>query len=218
MKYIVNPHPQHTPEWLAARAGRLNGSTVGAIYTKPKAGNDESFMRRDLRIKLWQERMTGIPQPWAFLSGDMRWGIEKEPEARIKFESGTGLLVEEVGYCYWPNLQVGCSPDGLVEHPKWGPGIVEFKCPKSATHIRYLRLKKVPDEYEPQVIHNLWITGAKFCYFQSYDPRCPAPMQSSRVLVVRDQARIDAHERAVYQFLKEVDAEEAAIRREFNIA
>jgi hypothetical protein len=63
----------------------------------------------------------------------------------------------------------------------------------------------------PQVEHNLWITGATFCDFVSFDPRMPEPLQLFITRYERDEARIKAHEAAVMQFLMEVKRDEKAM-------
>lgn len=213
-KFIRSPHAQGTPEWLADRAGRLNGSEVAAIYATIKSG--EAAARRDLRLKMVLERLTGAPQANGFVSADMQWGTDHEPEARRKMESATGLLVEEVGYCYWPHLMIGASPDGLMDDDG-KVGFAEFKCPKSNTHLGYLTAGVLPADYVPQIMHNFLITGAQFCIFQSFDPRFPEKMQTFRIVVERSELDIAGHERMVLQFLKEVDAQEREMRAKFDI-
>ena len=208
-RYLVSEHPQGTPGWLADRAGRLNGSEVAAIFATIAKG--EAAARADLRFKIVLERLTGTAEAAGYVSEEMEHGINTEPLARMAFEMATGLMVEESGYCRLPNVMAGVSPDGLVrEDGKLG--IVEFKCPKSRTHIGYLDAGVIPKIYQPQVDHTMWVTGAEFAYFQSFDPRFPEKLQRFHVRIERDQARIDAHECAVLQFLMEADAFEKQLR------
>ena len=103
------------------------------------------------------------------------------------------------------------SPDGFVwEDGKLG--IIEFKCPKSRTHLGYLDAGVIPRIYQPQIDHTMWVTGAEFAYFQSFDPRFPEPLQRFHVRVERDEARISAHEAAVCLFLAQADALEQQLR------
>lgn len=213
-RYIVSPHAQRSEGWYADRAGRLNGSEVAAIYATIKSG--EAAARRNLRLKMVLERLTGQPQRSDYVNAAMQRGIDCEPLARAAFESATGLLVEELGYCYMPGIMVGCSLDGrIVDEDKIG--IAEFKCPESATHLEYLTERVLPATYVPQVTHNVWLTGADFAYFSSWDDRFPKKMQSLIVRIERNQLDVAGHERMVLQFLKEVDAQEASMRDQFNI-
>ena len=152
-------------------------------------------------MQLVTERLTGAPVENGFVSNDMIWGIEQEPFARMAYEEATGLIVNEAGFLYLPDVAAGCSVDGLIE----GGGLFEAKCPKSATHISYLLANRIPPAYEPQLIHNLWITGEQFADFVSFDPRLPAHLQMFCIRMERDDAKIKAHEEEVLQFLSEVD-------------
>src|SRR6185369_13569670 len=102
----------------------------------------------------------------------------------------------------------GCSLDGHVGD---FVGICEFKAPKSATHLKYLRGKILPIDYLPQVRHNLYVTGAKWADFMSFDPRFPAGLQTFLVRVQASDLDMGAYARSVDAFLAEVDAEVAAV-------
>lgn len=208
-RYISSPHPQGSSEWLQDRCGRLNGSDVAAIFAAVKTG--EAAARRDLRFKLVLERITGKPVSSDFTSKEMVWGTETEPHARMAFEMANDLTVRECGYCYSPDSMMGASPDGLIEE-NGKIGIIEIKAPKSATHLGYLDGGVIPSIYQPQVNHTMLVTGAAFAYFVSYDPRFPEKLQRFQVRIERDQAKIDAHERAVLQFLEETATLEQQLR------
>ena len=90
-------------------------------------------------------------------------------------------------------------------------GILECKCPKSATHLKYLRAGTVPSEYMPQILHNLWITGAAWCDFLSFDDRFPLPLQTMLVRVRRNEAELKVYELAASLFLSEVERETAEV-------
>ena len=208
-RYTTSPHAQGCPEWLADRAGRLNGSEVAAIFATIAKG--EAAARADLRYKIVLERLTEKAEPGGYVSPEMAWGTEQEPFARMAFELANELDVTESGYCYLPELMAGVSPDGFVtENGKLG--IVEFKCPKSRTHLGYIDAGVIPKLYVPQVEHTMWITGAEFAYFQSFDPRFPEKLQRFQIRIERYKARIDAHEKAVLQFLLEADELEQQLR------
>lgn len=208
-RFIVSPHAQGTPEWLADRAGRVNGSEVAAVFARTKTG--EAAARADLRFQIVLERITGKPAGDGFTSKDMEWGKEYEPHNRMEFELATGLTVDECGYCYLPDMMVGCSVDGFVTDAG-RRGIAEFKCPKSRTHLGYIDAGVLPAIYVPQVTHNMWVTGAEFCDFQSFDPRFPEKLQRFHIRVERDEKAIQEHEAAVLQFLMEVDDFEKQLR------
>jgi len=164
--------PQGSDEWLQARAGLLTGSRAADMLAAIKSG--EAAARRDYRIQLVTERLTGRPAEQCFISAEMTWGAETEPMARAAYECATGNLVRETGFIRLTSLMAGCSLDGDVDGLD---GIIEIKCPKSATHIQYLLDNKVPSKYIPQITHNLWITGAQCADFISFDPRLPEHLQ-----------------------------------------
>lgn len=203
---IVLCTEQRVPEWYAARVGKLTGSAAGDMLARIKTG--EAAARRDLRTRLVCERLTGHSQEDGFVSPAMQHGIDKEADAFAAYEALTGTLVNRVGFLAHDTLPAGCSPDGEVGGYV---GILELKCPKSATHLKYLRTGSVPPDYLPQITHNLWITGAQWCDFASFDDRFPPSLQLFRVRVERNQAEIDAYELMARAFLNEVDAELAEI-------
>ncbi len=106
-------------------------------------------------------------------------------------------------------IQVGCSLDGHVGD---FAGIVEVKCPKSATHLGYLRGGKVPAAYLPQITHNLWVSGAAWCDFLSFDDRFPVDLQTFLVRVEAQDVDIEGYAKTALAFLAEVDTEVAAMR------
>jgi len=210
-RYLVCEHQQGTPEWHQDRMGKVTGSAVSTVFAKAKSGTGEAVVRRDYRMQLVRERINNAPVERGFENRDMQWGKEQEPFARMLYEGRRDVDVIQSGFLYLPNLAAGCSLDGMF-YEGGKTGIFEAKCPKPAIHWEYLKAERVPPQYIPQIEHNLWITGADFSDFASYDPTMPEPLQLFVVRYERDQKRIDAHAAAVLQFLKEVDKEEQEMR------
>lgn len=204
---------QRTPEWYAARLGNLSGSVAADMLATIKSG--EAAKRRDLRVRLVTERLTGQAQEDGFTSDAMRRGIEKEPDAFAAYEQLTGLMAWPVGFLAHDTLRAGCSPDGMIDDYA---GIIELKCPKSATHLDYLKAGRAPSTYLPQITHNLWITGAAWCDFVSFDDRFPSALQTIRYRVNRADVDIAAYETAAVAFLAEVDAEVASLTARIGAA
>lgn len=194
---------QGSPEWFAARLGRLTGSRAADMLATIKKG--ESAARRNLRVQLVLERLTGESQASDYVSPDMERGTELEDEARRAYEA-RGQLVEQVGFCVHDDLMAGCSPDGFIG----SDGLLEIKCPKSAQHLDYLK-GDVPDEYRKQIIHNLWLTGRRWADFVSYDPRFPKHLRLKVTTIVPSAAEMTSYELAARLFLAEVDAEATAV-------
>jgi hypothetical protein len=209
IRYITCEHEQGTEGWHQDRLGMVTGSACSAVFAQIKTG--EASTRADLRMDLLLERITGKSQSSGFKSADMDWGTEQEPHARMAYEMKFERDITEAGFLYLPNLKAGCSLDGFITDGA-NTGIYEAKCPKSKTHLGYLDAGVLPSTYNHQVTHNLWITGADFCDFSSFDPRMPEELQQFHIRVWRDEAKIRAHEAGVRQFLLELDGAEAKMR------
>jgi hypothetical protein len=90
-------------------------------------------------------------------------------------------------------------------------GIVEIKCPIPATHWAFLKSGLIPEEYVKQCVHNLWVTGAQWCDYVSYNPDFPESLQLRVKRINRDERVMAEYEKQVRAFLAEVDTEVAAI-------
>lgn len=208
---IVSPHAQSTEGWLKDRCSRVTGSAVVALYATVKTG--EAAARADYRYQLAVERLTGTPEPQGFVSDAMLWGIEQEKFARMAYEAETGDMVIESGFVYLENIAAGGSVDGFIaSDTNQYAGVWEAKCPKTKTHIKYLENGCVPREHIPQITHNVWVTGAEYAVFVSFDPRLPDNLQLFHTRVERAALDIESHEGMVIVFLREVDELELKLR------
>lgn len=205
--FLVVDAEQRSPEWFAARLGRLTGSRAGDMLATVKSG--EAAARRDLRVQLVCERLTNTLQEDVYINPAMQRGIDCEPLAFSAYEALTGRMAVRSGFLAHLTLPVGCSLDGHVGDFE---GIVEMKCPKSATHLKYLRGGKVPTDHLPQIMHNLWVSGAAWCDFLSFDDRFPAHLQTFLIRVHAEDVDLGAYEKAVLAFLVEVEAELSAVK------
>jgi putative phage-type endonuclease len=161
--------------------------------------------------ELTAELLTGLPAE-KFTNAAMQWGTEQEPAARLAYEFLTNKTVVEVGLFKHPSI-VGthASPDGLIDDD----GLIEIKCPNTATHIETLLSESVEGKYITQIQWQLACTGRAWCDFVSFDPRLPAEMQLFVKRIKRDDAGIAALERDVLQFINELDEQVAALRAKF---
>ncbi|MCW0014865.1 lambda exonuclease family protein [Rhizobium sp. BT-226] len=201
---------QGTPEWHQIRVGKVTASKVADIIAKTKTGYSAS--RANYAAQLITERLTGLPTE-GFTNAAMQWGTENEPEARAAYEFNCVASVVEVGFVPHPTIgETGASPDGLVGDD----GLVEIKCPNTATHIKTLRGGSVPGDYVTQMQWQMACTGRKWCDFVSYDPRMPESMRFFCQRVDRDDAMIADLEREVVAFLNEVRAAVIDLRRRYD--
>ena len=116
---------QRSPEWFAARLGKVTASRVADVIAKTKTGYSTS--RENYMAQLICERMTGQRQE-SFTNAAMEWGTETEPLARAAYEAHANVLVDEVGIIDHPFIPMSAaSPDGLIRYD----GMLEIKCPNT---------------------------------------------------------------------------------------
>lgn len=193
--------PQGSEEWKAARAGKVTASRVADILATTKGGT-EAAARRDYRAQLVAERLTGTPQDDVYENAAMKWGTDQEPFARAAYEIQRGLFVDTVGIVLHPTIEhAAASPDGLVGLD----GLLEIKCPKTATHLGYLESGVVPANYKPQMLWQMACCEHQWCDFASYDPRLPDDLQLFVVRFTPKSEEIMEIETIVKAFLAEVE-------------
>lgn len=190
---------QRSEEWFASRLGKVSASKIAEVIAKTKTGYSTS--RQNLAVELALERLTGTRQE-KFSNTAMDWGTEMENLARAAYESHTGDLVQEVGFVDHPRIRMsGCSPDGLVG----SEGLVEIKCPLSATHLKNIDRGAADPAYLPQMMWQMAVTGRAWCDFVSFDPRFP---EKHRLVIYRvdaDPKEIENLEKEVLALQSEID-------------
>lgn len=196
---------QRSPEWFAERLGKVTASRMADVVAKTAKGYGAS--RANYMAELVVERLTGKPTE-GFSNAAMQWGTDQEPFARDAYSAKTGELVTEVGFVNHPRIEnAGASPDGIV-----GAGLVEIKCPNTASHIEYLMSKEPPQKYYYQMQWQMACAMAEFCDWVSYDPRMPQELQLLIVRIYRDEDCIKMLEAEVETFLSELDAKVKALK------
>jgi putative phage-type endonuclease len=203
---------QGSPEWLAARVGSLGSSRVADATARTRNGWGAS--RDNLMAELLVERLTGQPAP-QYVNAAMLWGSETEPLARAAYEFERNIDVETVGLIRHPKIaSTHASPDGYVGTE----GLVEFKCPNTATHIATLLGEPIAVSYIKQMQWQMACTDRKWCDWVSFDPRVPIRMQLYITRIERDVAMIEELDVEIILFLKGIDAKEAALRAKYATA
>lgn len=189
---------QGSPEWFAARVGKVTASRVADVVAKTKSGWSAS--RANYMAELIAERLTGEPAP-SFTSAAMQWGLDQEPNAKAAYEFKNDAEIISAGFIVHPRIpDSGASPDGLI-----GPdGMVEVKCPNTATHIDTLLSRTVPGPYITQMQWQMACTGRQWCDFVSFDPRMPENMKLFVHRVERDDKVIAQLETDICEFLDEL--------------
>lgn len=197
---------QRSEEWFAARLGKVTASRVADLMAMTKSGYSAS--RANYMAELICERLTGS-QAERFSNTAMQWGTDVEPQARAAYEFITDAAVSEVGFVPHQTIEMfGASPDGLVGDV----GLIEIKCPNTATHIETLLNETVPAKYVTQMQVQMACTGREWCDFVSFDPRLPADLQIWISRLPRDAAVIENIEAETVKFLGELAAKVEALR------
>lgn len=200
---------QRSPEWFAARLGKVTASKIADVMTKTKTGYGAG--RANYAAQLVTERLTGTKAD-SFTNAAMQWGVDCEERARAAYEFTTDLTVIETGFVDHPTvIMSGASPDGLVGDA----GLLEIKCPNSATHIATLQGSGIDRKYLLQMQWQMACTERLWCDFASYDPRLPLEMQLHVVRVPRDDALIAEIEAEVTAFLTEVQSTVADLQARY---
>lgn len=221
---------QRSDAWFAARCGRLTGSRAVDAFATLKTGAFTA-QRKNLRVALALERITGIPQEDRGSSKAMRDGITRESSNRFAYECLTGELVSQCGFLADDELPIGVSLDGYLGDFE---GIIECKSPLAATHLETLTgyrawqkqrdslttdidriafqlnkgdLQVIDVEYRWQIRHAMYCSGAAWCDFVSYHPAFPVGQQLIVIRVTREDCALDQYESMVRAFLDEVESD-----------
>ena len=202
---------QRSDQWFAARIGKVTASRVADVLAKTKSGYSAS--RDNYMAQLVCERLTGQREEF-FTSAAMQHGTNTEPLAKAAYESLKDVLVDEVGFVPHPSIiMAGASPDGLVGDD----GLLEIKCPNTATHIETLLSQTVPSKYNTQMQFQLACTGRSWCDFVSFDNRLPQELQLFVKRVPRDNMYIRLMEEEIVKFLNELDIKIAQLMEIKNV-
>ncbi len=191
---------QGSAAWLREREGKATASRLGDLMATTRDGKPAAS-RRTYLIELVVERLTGSAVE-RHVTAAMDHGTRTEPEAKMAYEWLTDATVEPVGFVPHPTIPgFGASPDGLVGQD----GLIEVKCPQTATHVATLLGEPIARGYLLQMAGQMAATGRRWADFVSYDPRLPGPYQARIIRVPRDEALIEEVEAAVVAFLEELD-------------
>lgn len=203
---------QKTEEWFEQRLGKFTASTIVEIMKKGRAGEEFTGTFRTYLMEKIAERLTGRCKQIS--SPSMDWGNEMEDQALIEYQKLTGIEPVENGFIPLKGYEdwAGGSPDATIDD---GEGILEVKCPYVTTnHVETLVTKDIPKKYKKkytsQMQFNMWVTGAKYCDFISYDPRA-GDKQIIVIRIDRDDKYIKEMEERLKLAIKEFEKMLSAI-------
>jgi putative phage-type endonuclease len=194
----ISKHEQRSPEWYAERLGVPSASQFHKIITPTGQASKQvdGYINELVAEKVTQQ------QAYVHETEAMKRGTELEPMARENFEFITDYSVSEIGFCKHDKLEVGASPDGIIDLPDGKVAVLEIKCPMANTMVEYLRDGILPPKYKPQVQGQLWITEADHAYFYAFHPDFGVPLL---IKVERDEDYIAKLGSLTYDMVQKVE-------------
>lgn len=198
---------QRTEDWMQARLGKVTASRVADVMARIKSGYGAA--RKNYMCELLCQRLTGKFEE-GFNSAAMQRGTELEPVARSIYEMLNDVMVTEVGFLDHPDIsEFGASPDGLVGKD----GLIEIKCPNTATHIEFLQTGKIDNRYLLQMYSQMMCANREWCDFVSFDDRLPESLAYKCVRVNWDDDKVGEIVVEVSSFLDELASLEEELRK-----
>lgn len=188
--------PQGSPEWLAARLGRVTMSELKALLVNGKGPGGLGTGAITYMHQLIGERVTGeLAEPFQGNAHTKR-GQELESVARSLYRDMTSApKPKEVGLIL--NHNVGYSPDSLIGRN----GLLEIKTKLPKFQIEVLLSGEIPDEHVPQCQGGLWVSEREWIDFVSYWPGMPLFVKRA----YRDEALIRTIAERVEVFHEEME-------------
>lgn len=200
--------PEQLAAWLEARAGICTASRVPDLRAKLKNGNWAASRANYMRELLVERAADATVRH--YVSPEMQWGIDHEDEAADMFEAVTGALLDdpcdffELGIAKHPRIAgFSASPDRLLGRD----GLVQIKCPTTATMMRWQMNNVVPEEHVDQMLAELACTERRYNVFVAYDPRIRDDRRKLFIKKLEPAPElIVACEADVQQFVDELEA------------
>ena len=151
---------QRTPEWYAARKGRITASLVGGLL------DCAPYMSKDAAFRALVRSCHGLPDEF---EGNIAtdYGTNNEELAIKAYEIETGNTVVPAGFVAWDSW-LGASPDGYVGDD----GLIEIKCPFGKRKDEEPEFASIEDQphYYAQIQVQLLVTDRKWCHFWQWSP------------------------------------------------
>lgn len=204
MSFTILNHEQHSPEWFAARKGRITGSRFKDARDRLKSGAPSKACIA-YAMDVARERCGG-KAPEKFQNAAMRFGTEQEPLARQAYEEATGNLVEEVGFIVDEEGHFGLSPDGLIGDD----GVLEVKTMVGSETLFTAVADGDISEYIDQCNGYLWLLGRKWVDLCLWAPDLGI---LKIIRITRNEAAIEALESDLMAFAKTVREYESKLRK-----
>ena len=186
----IHNMPQGSEEWERIRRGKATASRFSEILTPAKL--QLAAASKTYAVELAAE-ILGVNSPDPMPSYWEDRGTELEPYALNELAEKVGTI-ERIGFVEGDGC--GFSPDGFVGED----AIVEVKCPKAETLIKWIAAGELPTEHSMQIQGGLWLTKRKLCHFWAWHPE----IEPLHILVTRNELVIDSLEREMPRFVQSV--------------
>ncbi len=191
---------QGTEQWFEDRRGKITSSKIKTLLIAKGLGAGAETYATEIATEI----VTGkVKEGYSGSATDH--GTDTEPLAIQHYEAKTWNLVTDVGFIPHPTLgkYYGGSADGKIDE---GKGIIEVKCPYNpAVHFNYLSDGVVPKEHIPQIQSNLFVTGAEYCDFISFNKDFPGDRVMMIVRMYRDEKMISLIEERVMLMISKIN-------------
>jgi predicted phage-related endonuclease len=152
--------------WLDERCGCLTASRMADAMDFLKNGNP-SAKRKNYMTDLLAERLTSVSTRH-YVTPAMQWGMDTEAEAKLVYQEMTGHELLPAEFILHPTIgNFGATPDGFIGKD----GLLEVKCPTTATFVEWRLAGVVPEEHQPQMTVQLLCSDREWVDFFAYDPR-----------------------------------------------
>lgn len=192
---------QNTPEWFEARKGKITGSKLKDIVVKRGTKKKIGF------YQLIADRLA-IEEEGDEEARDRGHRLEDEAVELVSAMFPKGSVIKNCGiWVSEDNENIAVSPDAAIKVKGKFTQAIEVKCLKAALHIQAIVEKKIPDEYELQVLQYFIVNeDLKSLYFVFFDPRVVAKPFHYIVVERKDvQADIDYYKEYQLKELEEVE-------------
>jgi putative phage-type endonuclease len=181
----LSAHPNHTPEWYAARNSGIGGSEAAVVL------GHKPFNKT--RLDLWKQK-TGADAGAFAGNVATRYGTQIEPYLldRLLWDFGYSARECDAQLVHKTHQFMRCNLDGIIMDDADVIGIVEIKSSSGTL------AGDQPHEYHmPQIQHNLAVTGLPFCIYVFHT----VPIEREHALAIPEQFIAPEQHDAYWRYL-----------------
>lgn len=167
---------QRSPDWLTWRACGIGSSDAPVIWWgKHFSTTVRGLWKEKVKKYKWYQKgdQSGSEPKERKINTAMQMGIDREPEARSRYEQITGISMNPVCGIHREYDFLKVSLDGWEEERRL---LIELKCPGvrwDGSSDHQLALDGfIPEKYKPQLRHQILVSNPKKVHYVSFgDPQ-----------------------------------------------